>query len=94
MQETNEQFSKRELLSNWDKYVDNSASNEADASQASNFEELLSKPVSVGGHFLFNSEKGLVLSFQILTYYNKYKFQAGSPATIGTIVTTIFNWIW
>ncbi|KAG4072072.1 hypothetical protein HA402_015571 [Bradysia odoriphaga] len=52
----NEQFSKRELLSNWNKYDDTVP--QADAPNASNFEELLSKPASVGGHFLFNSEKG------------------------------------
>ncbi|XP_037037265.1 uncharacterized protein LOC119074969 [Bradysia coprophila] len=52
----NEQFSKRELLSNWNKYDDNVP--QTDAPLASNFEELLSQPASVGGHFLFNSEKG------------------------------------
>lgn len=58
--EHNEKFSKRELLSNWDKYDDDVSPHSTynDAQQAPDFEELLSKPASVGGHFQFNSEKG------------------------------------
>lgn len=53
--ETSKQFSKRELSSNWTKYEDNTPSN--DVPNAPNFEELLMAPASIGGHFLFNSEK-------------------------------------
>lgn len=60
--ESNERFSKRELLSNWNKYDDDEISH-PDAQHASNLEELLSQPASVGGHFLFNSEKGSLSTY-------------------------------
>lgn len=56
-EETSKQFSKRELSSNWTKYDDSTLSNDTGVPHAPNFEELLSAPASVGGHFLFNSEK-------------------------------------
>lgn len=56
-EEVSKQFSKRELSSNWNKYDDNTSSNDIDVPHSSNFEELLLAPASVGGHFLFNSEK-------------------------------------
>lgn len=56
-EEVSKAFSKRELVSNWNKYDDKSTSSTTVDESASNFDELLSTPASIGGHFLFNSEK-------------------------------------
>jgi hypothetical protein len=50
-----EEFSRRELSSNWSKYEDDIVLEENDQLSAHDFAELLQMPV--GGHFQFSSEK-------------------------------------
>lgn len=84
--ETSKQFSKRELSSNWNKYDDNLSSNDIDVPNSSNFEELLSAPVSFGGHFLFNSEKSWEASDD---WYNRDEYFQLNLAELSKSLATI-----
>lgn len=55
-----QQFSKRKIASNWDRY--NESSDEEDNAQmsAADFEQILSAPKSIGEHFTFSSERNWI----------------------------------
>jgi hypothetical protein len=67
-----EEFSRREVSSNWQKYEENVDTEEHEQNSAYDFGELLQMPKSVGGHFQFAAEKKWETTMDEEKKYSKF----------------------